>query len=129
VTHDPSASAAAPARRGRLTRAAEFDAVSQLGRSVAGRHLTLRFRAAEGGGVPRIGYAVPKRVGGAVERNAVKRRLREAVDRNEGLLQPATDYVFIARPGVAEALGAKGFAWLNEQVAELLTRAHEQART
>jgi ribonuclease P protein component len=126
VTRDPSAPAAAPARRGRLTRAAEFDAVSQLGRSVAGRYLTLRYRAAEGGGVPRIGYAIPRKVGGAVDRNAVKRRLREAVDRNEGLLQPATDYVFIARPGVAEVLETQGFAWLSEQVGELLTRAQEQ---
>jgi len=65
-------------------------------------------------------------VGGAVERNAVKRRLREAVDRNEELLQPATDYVFIARAGVYEVLDTQGFGWLSEQVGELLRSASER---
>ena len=110
-------------RRGRLTRAAEFDAVTQLGRAVSGRYLTLRFRAAEGGDVPRVGYAVPRRVGGAVDRNQVKRRLREAVARNEQLLRPATDYVLIARPGLAAAADAQGFDWLVGQVEELLREA------
>ena len=126
MTQEPPAAAASPARRGRLTRAAEFDAVIGLGRSVAGRYLTLRFREAEGGTLPRVGFAVPRKVGGAVERNAVKRRLREAVDRNEELLQPATDYVFIARAGVYEVLDTQGFGWLSEQVAELLRSASER---
>ena len=126
MTQEPPAAAAAPARRGRLTRAAEFDAVTGLGRSVAGRYLTLRFREAEGGTLPRVGFAVPRKVGGAVERNAVKRRLREAVDRNEELLQPATDYVFIARAGVYEVLNTQGFGWLSEQVEQLLRSASER---
>ena len=62
----------------------------------AGRYLTLRYRATEGGEVARVGFAVPRKVGGAVDRNQVKRRLREAVRRNEELLRPATDYVLIA---------------------------------
>jgi len=103
-----------------------LDAVTGLGRSVAGRYLTLRFREAEGGTLPRVGFAVPRKVGGAVERNAVKRRLREAVDRNEELLKPATDYVFIARAGVYEVLDTKGFGWLSEQVEELLRSASER---
>jgi ribonuclease P protein component len=119
VTGDPT-EAAAPVKRGRLTRAAEFDAVAQLGRSVGSRYLTLRFRVAEGGTEPRVGYAVPRKVGGAVDRNAVKRRLREAVARNASLLQPGTDYVLIARPGLEAAASAQGFEWLCEQIAELL---------
>ena len=48
---------------------------------------------------PRIGYTVTKRVGNAVERNRIKRRLREAVRLadKEALLQPCVDYVLIAR--------------------------------
>ncbi len=72
---------------------------------------------------PRVGFAVPRKVGGAVERNAVKRRLRDAVDRNSQLLRPATDYVLIARPGLAAAAEAQGFEWLSGQVAELLGSA------
>jgi ribonuclease P protein component len=108
-----------------LTRAAEFDAVTQLGRAVSGRYLTLRYRKAEGGAEARVGYAVPRRVGGAVDRNQVKRRLREAVARNEELLRPGTDYVLIARPGLAAAAEAQGFAWLAGQVEELLRAAAE----
>jgi ribonuclease P protein component len=127
VTGDSSAAPASPPKRGRLTRAAEFDAVAQLGRSVGGRYLTLRYRAAEGGEVARIGYAVPRKVGGAVDRNQVKRRLREVIARNESLLRPATDYVLIARPGLAAAADTQGFDWLAEQVAELLRAATEKA--
>ena len=123
MTREPPPAAAAPVKRGRLTRAAEFDAVNQLGRSVGGRYLTLRYRAADGGAEARIGYAIPRKVGGAVDRNAVKRRLRDAVVRNEGLLRPATDYVFIARPGLAAAAETQGFEWLCAQVAEVLTAA------
>ena len=101
---------------------------TQLGRSVGGRYLTLRYRAAEGGAVARIGYAVPRKVGGAVDRNQVKRRLREAIARNESLLRPATDYVLIARPGLAAAADTQGFDWLAEQVAELLRAADREGR-
>src|SRR6476646_3061297 len=127
MTGDHASAPAAVSKRGRLTRAAEFDAVTQLGRAVSGRYLTLRYRAAEGGDAPRVGYAVPRKVGGAVDRNQVKRRLREAIARNESLLRPATDYVLIARPGLAAAADTQGFDWLAEQVAELLRAATEKA--
>jgi ribonuclease P protein component len=120
VIPDPTPS---PGRRGRLSRAAEFDAVNRLGRSVGGRYLTLRYRLREDGGEPRMGWAVPRKVGSAVDRNAVKRRLREAVAQKEELLQPATDYVLIARPGLAPATEAQGFEWLCGQVEELLRAA------
>src|SRR4051794_31922123 len=123
MTGDPASAQTASTKRGRLTRAAEFDAVNQLGRSVGGRYLTLRYRAADGGAEARIGYAIPRKVGGAVDRNAVKRRLRDAVVRNEGLLRPAPDYVFSARPGLAAAAEAQGLEWLCAQVAEVLTAA------
>jgi ribonuclease P protein component len=122
-------SSGAIARRGRLSRAAEFDAVHQLGRSVAGRHLTLRFRSREESGEPRVGYAVPRKVGSAVDRNLVKRRMKEAVSRRHELLQPGTDYVLIARPGLATAAETHGFDWLCDQIAELLTNARSEPRS
>ena len=39
-----------PSRRGRLSRAGEFDAVTQLGRAVGGRYLTLRYRSRDDAG-------------------------------------------------------------------------------
>ena len=56
-----------------------------------------------------------------------KRRLREAISREEGLLHGGTDYVLIARPGIAATVEAQGFDWLCEQVADLL-RSAEAAR-
>jgi ribonuclease P protein component len=101
--------------------------VTQLGRAVGGRYLTLRYRTREDGGEPRVGYAVSRRVGGAVDRNGVKRRLREAIGRQAGLLHPATDYVLIARPGIVATVEARGFDWLCDQVEELLRSAEARA--
>lgn len=113
-------------RRGRLSRAGEFDAVAQLGRSVGGRYLTLRYRRRADDGEPRIGYAVPRRVGPAVDRNGVKRRLRECIGRRPELLRPSTDYVLIARPGIVATVEARGFDWLCGQVEELLRSAEAE---
>lgn len=65
----------------------------------------------------RFGFAVGKRIGTAVVRNRVKRRLREAVR----ALQPAGgwDVVVIARPAAAEA----DFAGLRGALAALFRRA------
>ena len=49
----------------------------------------------------RTGFTATKRIGGAVERNRAKRRLREAARAIlPGLAHPGFDYVFIARGGV-----------------------------
>ena len=46
----------------------------------------------------RFGFTVTKKVGNAVERNRIKRRLKEAVRVTEGLaIDPACDYVLVAR--------------------------------
>lgn len=54
------------------------------------------------GGDPRIGFTVTKRLGNAVVRNRIKRRLREAVRTASGLdLKRGHDYVFIGRAATA----------------------------
>jgi ribonuclease P protein component len=45
----------------------------------------------------RIGFTVTKKVGTAVERNRVRRRLREIVKRSAALLHPGYDYVVVGR--------------------------------
>ena len=69
-------------RRGRLSRSGDFDRVYREGRSHANRFLVLyAFPRGEPRGrrdEVRLGVSVSRKVGGAVERNAVKRALREA---------------------------------------------------
>ena len=51
----------------------------------------------------RVGFTVTKKVGGAVERNRIKRRLREAVRVTGGVgLSPTHDYVIVARRAVLD---------------------------
>jgi ribonuclease P protein component len=51
----------------------------------------------------RVGFTASKKVGNAVERNRVRRRLREVVRlSNSALLQPGHDYVLVARRATLE---------------------------
>jgi ribonuclease P protein component len=111
-------------RRHRLSRSRDFDAVYRHGRSVSTRFLVLYwFAREEDGEGPRVGLAVPKAAGTAVVRNKLKRRLREAFRMRLAELPQDQDYVLVARPGLAEAVDARGFDWLGERVDEILGKA------
>lgn len=60
------------------------------------------FARAEGSG-PRVGFTVPKAVGKAVDRNRIKRRMREAVRYEIGALEKRWDVVFNPSRRVLEA--------------------------
>jgi len=63
----------------RLLRHADFERVYQQGRRQFSPHMTVFYlRRAEGEGA-RVGFTVGRVLGGAVDRNRIKRRLREAV--------------------------------------------------
>jgi ribonuclease P protein component len=108
-------------RRNRLSRSRDFDAVYRKGRSVSTRFLVLYSfpRPDEAEGEPRLGLAVSRKVGGAVERNRVKRRLRDAFDELRAELTTGHDYVLVVRPGFAESAEARGHEWILERVREV----------
>jgi ribonuclease P protein component len=110
-------------RRHRLSRSRDFDTVYRHGRSVATRFLVLYSFARDDDGPPRIGFAVPRGTGSAVVRNRVKRQLREAWRARIGHVPEGRDFILIARPGLAEALEARGFDWLGERIDEVLGKA------
>jgi ribonuclease P protein component len=68
---------------------------------------------------PRLAYSVGRRVGSAVVRNRVRRRLRAAVHSHRSDLRPGSAYLFGAGPAAAEAT----FAELDAAVGELLRTA------
>jgi ribonuclease P protein component len=115
-------------RRHRLSRSRDFDAVYRHGRSVSTRFLVLYWFERDAGEArpptpPRLGIAVPKQLGGAVVRNRMKRQLRETWRALLERVPPGSDYVLIARPGLPEAVEARGFDWLRERVDEVLQKA------
>ena len=117
-------------RRNRLSRSRDFDAVYRKGRSVSTRYLTLYWFPRDAGSEedPRVGLAVSRKVGGAVVRNRMKRRLRAIFDELAAELPPGRDYVVIVRPGLPEAAEANGHAWLGERVRDALGLASESER-
>jgi ribonuclease P protein component len=112
-------------RRHRLSRSRDFDAVYRQGKSVSTRFLVLYWfeRHDDRDEAPRVGIAVPRKVGGAVVRNKTKRRLREAWRSHLERIPAGRDFVLVARPGLAESSEAQGFEWLVERVGEALGKA------
>jgi ribonuclease P protein component len=111
-------------RRGRrLSRSAEFERVYRQGRSVASRHLVLYSFPNESAGSLRLGLSVSRKVGGAVERNRVKRLLREAFDALAEGLGESQDIVIVARPEALELAERDGLAGMQAALSELLEKS------
>jgi ribonuclease P protein component len=114
-------------KRGRLSRSAEFERVYRQGRSHGGRHFVLhafpRDRAISPEEGPRLGVSVSRKVGGAVDRNKVKRLLREAFRAEAARLPDDVDVVIVARPDALELVEREGLAGVQAAVRELLGRA------
>jgi ribonuclease P protein component len=85
-------------KRRRLSRSGEFDRVYREGRSHSSRHLVVySFPREPGDDGPRLGVSVGRRVGGAVDRNRVKRVLRESFWSIAPELPAGHDFVIVAR--------------------------------
>ena len=114
-----------------LLRHADFQRVYQAGRRQFTGHMTVFFlrrapaieRAASGNSL-RIGFTVSKMLGGSVERNRIKRRMREAVRTSWPPWEAPVDVIFHPRKSVLELT----FAQVASEVARGMQLAIQRAR-
>jgi ribonuclease P protein component len=122
------ASARSP-RRGRLSRSADFDRVLRNGRSHAGRELVLYVFPRGGDEPSRLGLSVSRKVGGAVDRNTVKRMLREAFALERDRVPVGTDLVVIARPDARVLAEREGMSGMRAALAALIDKVPGSSAT
>jgi ribonuclease P protein component len=112
-------------RRRRLSRSGEFERVYREGRSHASRHLVVYAfpRAEDAETEPRLGVSVGRKLGGAVERNRIKRLLREAFWASAEELSDGHDFVIVARPAAADLARQGGEQAIETELREVLGEA------
>ncbi len=106
--------------RHRLTSRGQFRAVQQRGRKFVGHHIIVR-AVGSGNQDSRFGFTVSAKVGGAVIRNRVKRRLREALRSLLPQVAHSWDLVVIARPSAADTGFQELYAEVEKALAYLCT--------
>jgi ribonuclease P protein component len=109
----------------RITRRADFKAAAKA-RRTGSRHFLMQMRVRDEKGCAerpsRFGFTVTKKVGGAVVRNRIRRRLKELVRTDIGArAHPGHDYVLVAR---ASAEKAK-FTELRSDLAKAIDKIHQ----
>jgi ribonuclease P protein component len=106
----------------RLKKRVDFLAAARA-KSCAMPGVVVQARERTDGGPPRVGFTVTKKLGGAVVRNRIKRRLREAARLTlAGSARQGFDYVLIGR-----AAGLRRpFAGLQNDIVAALNRLHPQ---
>lgn len=115
----PGGSGASWPRSHRVRKRSDYLAVQGGGRRVTGTHyLLFALRRQAGERQARVGVTVSRKVGGAVERNRVKRWVRESCRRMQRDLPGGVDLVVVARPSAAHA----GFGPTARELATLARR-------
>lgn len=129
TTDAPAKPQKAKMKPARLRRREDFVRASKTGARFSARLFTLQMA---GQGAPedaaqtseaRFGFTVTRKVAGAVGRNRIRRRLKEALRVSGDLgARPGRDYVFVARRGALNA----PFAEIVTQMAESFARLDER---
>ena len=111
----------------RLRKHADYQRVYQSSRKQFSRQMTYFFSSREDTteATPRVGLTVGKVMGKAVDRNRIKRRMREAVRRNIATLEGPVDVVLHPRRSVIDM----DFAMLDREIAQVFSAIRKAMRT
>ncbi len=101
-----------------ITRSKDFDKVFRQGRSVSAPEMVL-YTLRRQNRPRRVAFCVSKKLGGAVERNRVRRRFREIYRLNSSKLEEECDLILLARVATAKA----SFATLEKRFLNLSQQA------
>jgi ribonuclease P protein component len=104
-------------RVSRLLKHADFQAVYQKGKKHFSGNVTAFYRENENTPGPRVGFTVGKVLGGAVERNRIRRRMRNAVRQHLLQLTRPLDVVLHPRKSVL----VMKFAQLEAEIKQIFT--------
>ncbi|MBU1276458.1 MAG: ribonuclease P protein component [Proteobacteria bacterium] len=111
-------------KEARLRKRPQYLAVQGGAQRRRSRHFVLLWRA-NGLQTSRLGVTVTKRVAGAVGRNRVKRRVREAFRQSRTGLPPGLDLVVVAASGAPEL----SFSQVRQELWELWKHLSAPARS
>ncbi len=102
-------------RSSRLLKHADFQTVYKQGRKHFSGNMVAFYHQSGRTGGPRVGFTVGKVLGGAVERNRIRRRMRNAVSRHLRALEKPLDLVLHPRKSVL----TMKFASLEAEIAQV----------
>jgi ribonuclease P protein component len=101
-------------REARIRRSSEFKVIATAGRRLSSGSFVMLVGQSPAASQARLGVTVSRKVGNAVVRNRVKRRIREWFRRDGQALVAGRDVVVIARSAAANLSGAGAFAELSQ---------------
>ncbi len=102
-----------------------FAEIRTAGHHVRSADLRLRYLPGELGTEPQVAYAISRKVGNAVTRNRIRRRLRASLGEHFGRFEvaPLRAAVLIVLPGASD----RSYAELNDQVRELMKKVEKSS--
>jgi ribonuclease P protein component len=102
VNHTSNSSSGKFPKGSRLLKHADYQAVYQQGKRHFSGNVAAFYRVRDDQSGPRVGFTVSKALGGAVQRNRIRRRMRAAVQRRLAHLGRPVDVVLHPRKSVLE---------------------------
>jgi len=105
-------------RESKLKKDKDFAKVYRSGKSIGNKYLVLYYLLMDSGGPTQVGFSISKKVGKAVVRNKLKRRLREIISSLHSNIKEGYLLVFVVKSG-ADRLEYKR---LNELTSDLLKK-------